>query len=693
MDAQRQALARFNFAQKYARYNPTEQRRETWSEATSRVMSMHRAKLGELAPDLEHELAMIEALINERRILGSQRSLQFGGQAVLDKHARSYNCTSCYVDDVSRFAQALYLLLCGAGVGYSVQDHHVAQLPPILTASELSSKSHAPHLIPDTIEGWADAFDALMRAYTSDASPIPSFDFSAIRPKGAPISSCGGRAPSGYPLRVALTRAENLLLGAGGRQLKPSEASDLMCILADCVLAGGVRRSALLCMFSVDTVDPEMMSYKSRDQWWATHPYRARANISALVLRDDPEGAEKFKRVFEHTRNYGEPAVIWADSTEVAYNPCVEIGMCPTLIRAPAGYYVEEYTRELIDPARRQEWIDQGYTFETAFQFCNLCEINASRWETREDAMSAVMYATILGCIQASYTGTDDDYLSDTATRAILERECLLGVSLTGLANAPAWAREPETLRALSEVAHLVALDYWSRCGLPNPPARVTCVKPSGNAGVNLGCSSGVHPEHARRYIRRIQVPATSPIVRAFAEANPHAVEECVWSSSGDDVTLAFAVEVPEGSLTRDEQSAREFLELVRDVQTNWVVGGTVRPESVEGLTHNVSNTCTVRADEWDEVAEMLVTGRAYYGGVSCLGASGDYDYPQPPLRAVYEEIADDDPHATAKREARAYWERLRAEYRDVDYSSIIELEDNTELMREGACFGGTCEI
>ena len=185
---QRDALASFNFAQKYARYLPELKRRETWSEATSRVMTMHRTKLGERAEELSVELEEIELLINERRILGSQRSLQFGGDAVLAKHARSYNCTSCYVDHVDRFAQALYLLLCGAGVGYSVQKHHVAKLPPILDGDTLISKERVYRCIPDTIEGWADAFKALVRSYTDPITPLFDFDFSMIREKGAPIS-------------------------------------------------------------------------------------------------------------------------------------------------------------------------------------------------------------------------------------------------------------------------------------------------------------------------------------------------------------------------------------------------------------------------------------------------------------------------------------------------------------------------
>jgi len=689
-DPQRAALAEFNFKQKYARYDSVSRRRETWHEATARVMRMHRAHLGERADALGVELAEIERLINERRILGSQRSLQFGGDAVLAKHARSYNCTTCYVDAPERFAQALYLLLCGAGVGYSVQDHHVALLPPVATVAELSAREQRHHIIDDTIEGWADAFRALTGAYMGDAA-LPSFDFSRIREKGAPISSCGGRAPGAYPLRVALGRAESLLISRAGESLRPVDASDLMCILADCVLAGGVRRSALLCMFSPD--DDDMLKYKSADQWWVAHPYRARANVSAVVRRDDPEAETHFARVFEQTRAYGEPATIWVDSLEVAYNPCVEIGMCPTLIRDPEGEIVENYTRAMLDHTQRDAYLARGYTYETAFQFCNLCEINASAWVSVRDAEESVRFATILGCIQASYTGTDDDYLSDTATRAILERESLLGVSLTGLSSAPKWARESSMLEHLSSIATRTAAQMWARCGLKAMPARVTCVKPSGNAAVNLGCSSGIHPDHAREYIRRIQVPADSPIVQAFAAANPHAVEPSVWSSSGD-LCLAFAITAPD-ALVRDDLDAPAFLDLVRRVQSAWVKGGTLRPESVEGLTHNVSNTCTVRAHEWDEVAETLLEGRADFGGVSCLAASGDYDYPQAPFQAISwpHDIADDDPHRAARLAAYRYFCQLQKELVVLDYERIIEDEDNTTLMLEGACGGGQCEV
>lgn len=826
-DPQREAMGALNFKQSYARYDATKKRRENWGESVERVMAMHREHLGELADGLTDELGLIERAYKERRILGSQRSLQFGGQAILDKHPRSYNCTSCYVDDTKRFSQALYLLLCGAGVGYSVQRHHVAQLPNVISAPALSKMPQSTFIIEDTIEGWCDALDALVSAYFGLSDQLPSFSFDLIRPEGAAISSCGGKAPGPYPLRVMLSEAERLLRSRAGQPLRPCDASDLMCIAADCVRAGGVRRSALLCMFSPD--DAEMIAYKSVDQWWATHPYRARANISAMIERSDPKATQYFEAIFEKTRAYGEPATIWCESTEVAYNPCVtgdtlvtmadgttaridsfvgerreiaidarfgkgrtgwttdegafitreraevfrltldsghsvrltadhqvmtsegwvaasnlnersvvhvegggvarfvslvsegeetvydltqpdtssfiangvvvhncvEIGMVPLLIRDPQGEVVDEYSRDLLDPSRREQWRAKGYTFETAFQFCNLTEVNVAAWTSKREAYEAVELATILGCIQASYTLTDDDYLAGTATKAILEREYLCGVSLTGLGSAQPFARDARFLGALGAYAADTANAYYERCGLKKAPARVTCVKPSGNAAVLLGVSSGVHAEHAPRFLRRMQQPKNSPIVQAFAEANPQAVESSMWSAFGTDYAVSFAIETPAGARLKTNETAEDFLRWVSAVQGGWVKGGTLRPESVEGLTHNVSNTCVVRDYEWDDVKRMLLTHRAQFGGVSCLSASGDYDYPQAPFQRVFEphEIEETDPHREAKIAAWELWNKLRESYVEIDYDAIIEEDDNTELMGEVACAGGACEL
>lgn len=1046
MDTQRKALSELTYKQSYARHNPMLLRRERWEESVERVMEMHRKHLGAKREALlEAELNEIEAAYKAQKILGSQRSLQFGGDAVLKKHARSYNCTSCYVDTPKRFAQALYLLLCGAGVGYSVQRHHIEQLPKVRTSEAMIRMPTRSFTIPDSIEGWCDALDALIDAYMGAGEYLPSFDFSEIRPAGAPISSCGGKAPSAYPLRVMLQQAEALLRSRGGQKLRPCDASDLMCITADCVRAGGVRRSALICLFSPD--DEEMIAYKSSDQWWVAHPYRARANISALVLRDDEEAETKFSKIFEHTKKYGEPATIWADSTEVAYNPCVapdtlvltdkgyrrirdltkstlmldprfgkgakgdttdrggyltskqrqlyklqttegywvectddhqimtqrgwvparklaqgdeihianvrentsfgdrftqaqgavlgwllgdgcicsqtrgalyfygdkevlvpafqellgehminttahdrctridfslsmlsdikqqwstdtkrslpdiffegsrpfmcaflralftadgslqgnlqkgvnvrltqnhlplldvvqrvllqcgifsklykerrpaglypmpdgqgglkeynvkaihelmisrcslnvfyrdigfmddrqarlkqqmddrirpiyadrftakfdaliptrmspvydltqpetssfiangvvvhncvEIGMVPTLIRDPQGRVVEHYTTDLLDPTKRSTHREKGYSFETAFQFCNLTEVNASAWESKADAADAVRLATLLGLIQASYTGTPDDYLANTVTQQILEREYLCGVSLTGLGTAQAFARDPAFLGRLGAWASDVAVRYYRSVGLKRAPARVTCVKPSGTASVLLGCSSGIHADHAPRFIRRVQMPKDSPIVQAFVFNNPIAVEDSVWSTHGTDVCISFAIEAPVSAITKADQSALAFLRFVRSVQEGWVRSGTLRPDSVKGLTHNVSNTCVVEADEWDTVQRELLRGRDAYAGVSCLSATGDYDYPQAPFQRVYapDEIADDDPLRDAKLDAWKLWNELRYAYVPVDYDAVLEETDNTELIGEGACVGGACEL
>jgi len=698
-DQQRAALASFNFSQSYARYNRQERRRETWEEAVARVMDMHRAHLAARGADLPAEqLERVQRAYESKRILGSQRSLQFGGEAVLHKHPRAYNCTVAHVDTPRRFAEALYLLLCGAGVGYSVQAHHVRQLPSVASLAELGGRPQVTHVIGDSIEAWARALDALVECYMGQG-PVPCFDFSRIRERGSEIKSCGGKAPGPFPLRVMLAEAEALLRGRAGQALRPVDASDLMCVAADCVRAGGVRRAALIALF--DLTDEEMLGSKSTDNWWGTHPWRARANISALALRpraQEPEYAAQVRAIFERTKVYGEPGIIWVDSLETAFNPCVEIGMVPTLIKDARGKVLDEYAAEILDHRRRAEWEAAGLSFESAWQFCNLTEVNAAAWSSVEEAREAVELATLLGCVQAGYTLTDDDFLvagGRTCTREILEREYLLGVSLTGLGSAAAWVREERLLRMLGEHAADTARRWWAACGLKRCPARVTCVKPSGNAAVLLGCASGVHADHAPRFLRRVQASTESPITRAYLAANPLAGEPSVWSRNGTDYALSFAVQAPDGALLKSEQTAQEFLEWVALVQRSWVLGGTVRHGSAGPVRHNVSNTCVVRPEEWDGVIETLSTRPYEFGGVSCLGASGDYDYPQAPFTRVYEprEVSEDDPHRASKLAAWELWNALRVTHTPVDYSQVREDEDNTEVMGEVACAGGACEL
>jgi ribonucleoside-diphosphate reductase alpha chain len=698
-DTQREALASFNFSQSYARYNTENKRRETWEEAVERVMNMHGvhlAQLGASAP--EGALENIERAYKAKRILGSQRSLQFGGEAVLAKHPRAYNCSSCYVDTPKRFGETLYLLLCGAGVGYSVQSHHVGQLPPVRSLAELEAAPRVLHVIEDSIEGWARALDWLVDAYLGQGD-LPAFDGSLVRPKGSVIRSCGGKAPGPEPLLNMLREAENLLRSRAGQSLRPIDASDLMCISADCVRAGGVRRAALIALF--DLTDDEMLTSKSAGNWWETHPWRARANISALALRHrakEPEYAAAVRRVFEYTKSYGEPGIIWVNSLETAYNPCVEVGMVPMLIKDEKGQVLTEYALDYMDFDQQDKWRARGLTYETGWQFCNLTEVNAAAFKDPHDAFEAVRLATHLGLIQAGYTLTDDDYLvagGRTCTRDILEREYLLGVSLTGLGSAPAWVREERFLEELGLVAGNTARMYWEAYALKRCPARVTCVKPSGNAAVLLGCASGVHADHAPRYLRRVQASGDSAITQAYMSANPKAAERSVWSRNGNDYVLSFAIEAPAHALLKTEQTAQEFLEWVALVQRSWVREGTVRLTSAGPVRHNVSNTCVVHPHEWEGVIETLATRPYEFGGVSCLGASGDYDYPQAPFCRVYEphEVSEDDPHRDAKLAAWELWNELRASHVPVDYSLVHEAEDNTEVMGEVACAGGACEL
>ena len=698
-DTQREALASFNFSQSYARYNTENKRRETWEEAVERVMNMHGVHLAQLgANPPDGALENIERAYKAKRILGSQRSLQFGGEAVLSHHARGYNCTTAYVDTPRRFGEALYLLLCGAGVGYSVQSHHVGQLPPVRPLEELEAAPRVPFVIEDSIEGWARALDALVDAYMGQGD-LPAFDGSLVRPKGSVIRSCGGKAPGPEPLLNMLREAENLLRSRAGQSLHPIDASDLMCISADCVRAGGVRRAALIALF--DLTDDEMLTSKCAGNWWETHPWRARANISALALRHrakEPEYAAAVRRVFDYTKSYGEPGIIWVNSLETAYNPCVEVGMVPMLIKDEKGQVLTEYALDYMDFDQRDKWRARGLTYETGWQFCNLTEVNAAAFKDPQDAFEAVRLATHLGLIQAGYTLTDDDYLvagGRTCTREILEREYLLGVSLTGLGSAPAWVREERFLEELGLVAGNTARMYWEAYALKRCPARVTCVKPSGNAAVLLGCASGVHADHAPRYLRRVQASGDSAITQAYMDANPKAAERSVWSRNGNDYVLSFAIEAPAHALLKTEQTAQEFLEWVALVQRSWVREGTVRLTSAGPVRHNVSNTCVVHPHEWDGVIETLATRPYEFGGVSCLGASGDYDYPQAPFCRVYEphEVSEDDPHRDAKLAAWELWNELRASHVPVDYSRVHEAEDNTEVMGEVACAGGACEL
>lgn len=522
------------------------------------------------------------------------------------------NCIASYCDRLRFFQECFWLLLCGCGTGFSVQKHHVAKLPKF-SSTWLDSDHMHPRkvfVIPDTIEGWADALGVLLSSYFEDGV-FPewegynvAFDYSLIRPEGSPLASSSGKAPGPKPLQTALEKIITLLnicLANGQERLRPIDAYDIIMHASDAVLSGGVRRSATICLFS--PYDMEMATAKVGN-WFIDNPQRGRSNNSALLVRDETS-KETFATLMEFVREFGEPGFVWADSTELVVNPCVEIGMYPVDIE----------------------------TMLTGWQACNLCEINGKKCKTEQDFAIAARAAAIIGTCQAGYT--DLKYLGET-TKRILEREALLGVSITGMMDNPEILFDPNIQRKMARLILKTNEEVASKIGI-NPCARATCVKPAGTTSCILGTASGIHPHHATRYIRRSQANYLEPPLQFFKKFNPFAVEKSVWSANGTDEVISFCIEVPKGAKTKNELSALKLLEYVKLTQENWVSAGR-RPErcAADWLCHNVSNTITVREEEWPEVTAYIYNNRRHFAGVSLLPITGDKDYPQAPFTAIY---------------------------------------------------------
>jgi len=630
-------MSAFNFTSKYAKYNPELKRRETFEESVDRMVKMHFQKYPVLT-DLHGARAEVLGafnLVKKKRLLASQRALQFGGAGVLKHNLRSYNCSTTYIDRLRSFAEIEYLLLCGCGVGFSVQKHHVARLPNLMPFGNAASSVEQIYPIFDSIEGWAEAFNLLISSYHlgNEHSRVQyRFDFSQIRPQGAPLST-GGKAPGPEPLKYALEKVEEVLVRAISRtnllsnKLTPLECHDIICHMSDSVLAGGVRRSALISLFSVD--DEAMMNAKTGD-WYIANPQRARANNSAILLRGSTT-KEQFLRLFQSTKEFGEPGFIFADTLESTFNPCSEINLYPVLIRNPEGQICNSYTLDMLND--QEKYKSLGWTYESGVAVCNLCEINGAAIESEPDFAEVVTAATIIGTLQAGYT--DPGYLTETS-KHIIEREALLGVSITGMMDNPKFCFDAKLLREMAELAVAVNKDWAKLLGIESA-ARVTCVKPAGNSTIVLGCQgSGIHPPHSKRLIRRVQVNKFDPVYQEFKLYNPHMCEDSVWSANKTDDVISFPVESHEGAITKDDVTALEFLEMVKLVQNTWVATGTGRPASVENAEHNVSNTVAVGPNEWDAVADFIWDNRGCFSGISLLAKSGDFVYEQAPMQKIW---------------------------------------------------------
>lgn len=640
-------MSSFNFISKYAKYDPELKRRETFEEAVDRMVDMHIEKYlahpnsgcwshgaSPTMWKIRNEIEAAFQLVKEKRLLASQRTLQFGGPGILKHNFRNYNCSTTYVDRPRVFAEIEYLLLCGCGVGFSVQKHHVDKLPPLVNKEDWDNRRKVMFVIPDTIEGWADAFDILVSSYligTEYNWANIIFDYSEIRPQGAPLST-GGKAPGPEPLRHALEMVRNVLqraVDARQERLRPIDCHDIICHMSDSVLAGGVRRSALISLFSPD--DEEMMNAKTGD-WYIKEPQRARANNSAILLREKTS-KELFLRLFESTKQFGEPGFIFANTLESTFNPCSEINLYPLLIRDQEGNVCDSYTIDMLN--NQQKYKDLGYTYESGVAVCNLCEINGAAIKNREDFEEVVTAAAIIGTLQAGYT--EPGYLT-RVSKDIVEREALLGISITGMMDNPDICFDEDLLNEMAALACSVNQKWAETLGI-RPAARVTCVKPAGNSTILLGCQgSGIHPPHSRRLIRRVQTNKFDPIYQEFKLINPHMCEESVWSANKADDVISFPVETHENAITKDDITALEFLEMVKSVQSSWVLSGTARPDSVQGAEHNVSNTVAVGPDEWDAVADFIWDNREYFSGISLIAKSGDFVYEQAPMQKIWLE-------------------------------------------------------
>lgn len=602
----RPVVGEYVFLSKYSQTH--DGKKETWQEAVNRVMDMHLKRYsGMVKPEDEAEFSKMFAhaysLYSEQRVLGAQRALQYGGELMLEKHARFYNCSSTYVDRVQVFEEIMYLLLCGAGTGYSVQHIHTEQLP--IPKGFDNTKQSEKFLIPDTIEGWAEAVGKLMTAYYYGGADI-EFDYSAIRPKGAYIRG-GFKAPGPDPLRQAIEKVHHIVNRIKGRKLRPFELHYIICICANSVVTGGVRRSAMISIFDVD--DAEMASCKTGN-WISTMPELCRSNNSAAILPDTSK--EAFDAIYENTKMYGEPGFVFIDSPWFVYNPCGEVGMYPRVQ-------------------------DENGEWHSGWGFCNLAEINGGKVKTEQDFYDACEAASVICTLQAGYTNFR---VLEKWSQKIAERDALIGIGITGLCENPDILFNADIQKRGAEIVKETNQKVARMIGI-NPAARCTVVKPSGNSSQLLGTLSGITPGHSRHYIRHIQAADTEQAVQEWMRVNPDMVEASVWAPDREKV-IAFPVTLPEGALLKQNLTAIDFLKFVLLTKRNWIEFGTNfdHPSTKENprLRMNVSNTCTVRPEEWDEVREFLWEHRSEFGGISLLSSFGDLDYPQAPYTEVLDE-------------------------------------------------------
>ena len=578
MDLEQEMLSDITVYMKYAKYLPKKERRETWREIVSRNKNMHIKTY----PELKDEINAAYKMVAAKKVLPSMRSMQFGGKPIEINPSRIYNCAFAPIDDWRVFSEIMFLLLGGTGVGYSVQQHHIERLPEIHKPNPNRTRRF---LIGDSIEGWADAVKALMRNYFYGGSKV-RFDFSDIRPKGARLITSGGKAPGPQPLRECLVKVRGILHEkSDGDKLEPVEVHDIVCHIADAVLAGGIRRAALISLFSAD--DGEMLAAKT-GKWWEKNPQRGRANNSVVLLRHRITKAF-FDNLWERVKasGAGEPGFYFSNDKDWGTNPCCEIAL-------------------------------------RSYQFCNLTEVNVSDVKSQEDYEARVKVAAFIGTLQAGYS--DFHYLRDVWRRNT-EKDALIGVSMTGIASGAVLDLDMKSaakvVKAENErVAKLIGIKTAARC---------TTVKPAGTTSLVLGTSSGIHAWHNDYYMRRIRVGKNEAIYTHLSINHPELLED-EYFRPHDTAVIGIPQKAPEGSTTRHE-SALQLLKRVSKVAAEWVKPGHRKGQN----THNVSATISIKNAEWQDVGEWMWENRNKYNGLSVLPYS-DHTYKQAPFEDCSKE-------------------------------------------------------
>lgn len=582
MDLSQKILSDITVFNKYAKYIPEIKRRETWDELYTRNMAMHIRKY----PQLKEEIKTVyKQFVAKKEVLPSMRSMQFSGLPIELSNSRIYNCAYMPMDHPFAFAELMFLLLGGTGVGYSVQRRHVDKLPEIVGPTNKTRR----FLVSDNIEGWADAVKMLFKAYTNGKAD-PVFDFRDIRPKGAKLITSGGKAPGPDPLRICLDKVRAVLNASIGKKLSSLEVHDICCHIADAVLAGGIRRAAMICGFDKDDMD--MLSCKTGN-WWELNPQRGRANNSVILHRENTT-KEEFEHIWKlvERSGSGEPGFFWTNDYDVFTNPCCEISLNPN-------------------------------------QFCNLTEVNVSDVTSQEELNARVKAAAFIGTLQAGYT--DFHYLR-SEWKEVTEKEALIGVGMTGIGSGTTNGLDLEeaakvVLEENARVASLIGINSSARC---------TTIKPSGTSSLVVGSSSGIHAWHNDYYIRRMRVGKNEALYKYVKEKVPTLVEDCEFKPHLEAV-MSFPQKAPEGSVLRSE-NVLDFLERVKRFNLEWIRSGYRTGKN----HHNVSCTVSIKPNEWSTVGQWMWENKENYTGISVLPYDGG-TYIQAPFedctKEVYEEM------------------------------------------------------